>query len=100
MFRASRRFSLVQLAVFSTAWALAVLVSFLLFSGLIGSSEGQAELACAKNKLEAMWHVQLPADAEVVGSIPGSGVVSADWDLEALGCSGAVYPTAALKLPD
>jgi hypothetical protein len=102
MFRASRRISLVRLAVLSTAWGLVVLASFLLFSGLIGgrSAEGRAELDCAKKTLEAMWHVQLPADAEVVGSIPGSGVVSADWDLKALGCSGTVYPTAVLKMQD
>jgi hypothetical protein len=92
MLRASRHVSLVRLGVFSTAWALAVLVSFLLFSGLIGSSEGQTELACAKKKLEAMWHVKLSADAELVASKPGSGVVTADWDLKVLGCSGAVYP--------
>lgn len=100
MFRASRRVSLVRFGVFLTAWSLAVLVSFLVFSSLIGAGEGQAELACAKTKLEAMWHVKLPADAEVVGSIRGSGVASADWDLKALGCPDAVYPTAALKLQD
>jgi len=102
MFPASRRVSLIRLGVFSAAWSLAVLVSFLLFSGLIGgrSAEGRAELACARKKLEAMWHVTLPADAELVASTPGSGVVSADWDLKALGCSGAVYPTATLKLQD
>ena len=100
MLSAPGRVRLVRFAVFLTAWSLAVLVSFLVFSGLIGSGEGQAELACAKTKLEAMWHVQLPADAEVVGSIPGSGVASADWDLKALGCPDTVYPTAALKLQD
>ena len=100
MVSAPGRVRLVRLGVFLTAWSLAVLVSFLVFSGLIGSSEGQAELACAKTKLEAMWHVKLPADAEVVGSIPGSGVASADWDLKALGCPDTVYPTAALKMQD
>jgi len=102
MFGASRRVSLVRLGVLWTAWGLVVLASFLIFSGLIGgrSAEGRAELACAKKKLEAMWHVQLPADAEVVGSIPGSGVASSDWDLKALGCRDAVYTTAALKLQD
>jgi hypothetical protein len=81
-------------------WGVLVLASFLLFAGLIGNEagEGHTELACAKQKLEAMWAVQLPADAEVVGSLPEAGVVSADWDLKELGCSGAVYPTATLRL--
>lgn len=102
MFSASRRVSFVRLGAFLTAWGLVALASFLLFAGLIGNEtgEGQTELACAKQKLEAMWAVQLPADAEVVGSLQGSGVVSADWDLKELGCSGAVYPTATLKLQE
>ena len=102
MFSVSGRVSLVRFGAFLAAWGVVVLASFLLFAGLIGneSGEGQTELACAKQKLEAMWAVQLPADAEVVGSLPGSGVVSADWDLKELGCSGAVYPTAILKLQE
>jgi hypothetical protein len=97
MFRVRR---VRRFGFFLTAWGLVVLGSFLVFDSLNGSKDGQAELACAKAKLEAMWDVQLPASAEVVGSIPGSGVVSADWDLKALGCSGAIYPTATLKLPE
>ncbi len=57
---------------------------------------GQTELVCAKAKLEAMWKVELPVGAEIVGSVPGSRVVSADWDLKELGCSGAIHPTATL----
>lgn len=95
-----RRVRLVRFGFLLAAWGLVALGSFLVFDGLIGSNDGQAELACAKAKLEAMWDVHLPASAEVVGSIPGSGVVSADWDLEELGCSGAIYPTATLKLPE
>ena len=100
MFSVSRRVSLVRVGAFLAAWGLLATVSFGIVSGLIGDedSEGHTELACAKQKLEAMWAVQLPADAEVVGSLPTSGVVSADWDLKELGCSGAVYPTATLRL--
>jgi hypothetical protein len=100
MFSGSRRLSLVRFWAFVAGWGVLVLASFLLFAGLIGNEagEGDTELACAKQKLEAMWAVQLPADAEVVGSLPEAGVVSADWDLKELGCSGAVYPTATLRL--
>jgi hypothetical protein len=56
----------------------------------------QIELACAKAKLEAMWGVKLPDGAETVGAAPGSRVVSADWDLEELGCSGASHSLASL----
>jgi hypothetical protein len=72
----------------------------LLFGGLFGddSERGQSELACTKAKLEAMWGMPLPADLEVVGSIPKSGVASTGWDTTELGCFGAIYPTATLKL--
>jgi hypothetical protein len=45
-----------------------------------------------------MWGMPLPADLEVVGSIPKSGVASADWDLTELDCSGAIYPAATVQL--
>lgn len=80
-----------------TAWGLVASGSFLLFQNLFGADEGQTELACAKAQLEAMWDVPLPADLEVVGSIPGSSVASVDWDLKDLGCSDAVYPAATLQ---
>ena len=66
----------LRFAFFSTAWGLVVVGSFLLFRGLFGdnSDRGQVELACTKAKLEAMWGMPLPADLEVVGSIPKSGV--------------------------
>ena len=76
-----------------------VLSAFFLFGGLLGDDpdQGQSELACAKAKLEAMWGIPLPADLEVVGSIPGSGVASADWDLTELDCSPMIYPTVTLR---
>jgi hypothetical protein len=103
MFGVLRGVSLLRFGLFLGAWASVVLASFTLFGRLIddGPSKGKTELACAKARLEAMWHMQLPADAEVVGSVPGgSGVVSADWELKALGCPSAVYTTATLKLPE
>ena len=68
----------LRFAFFSTAWGLVVFGSFLLFGGLVGGDfdRGQIELACTK-ALEAMWGMPLPADLEVVGSIPKSGVASA-----------------------
>jgi hypothetical protein len=100
MFSAFKPVRPLRFAFFSTAWGLVVLGSFLLFGGLFGddSVRGQIELACTKAKLEAMWGMPLPADLEVVGSIPKSGVASAGWDIKELGCSGAIYPTATLKL--
>jgi hypothetical protein len=56
----------------------------------------QTELACAKAKLEAMWGLKLPEGAEIIGSMPGSRAVSADWDLKELGCSGASHSIASL----
>ena len=90
----------LRFAFFSAACGLVVFSSFLLFGGLFGddSDRGQTELACAKAKLEAMWGMPLPADLEVVGSIPKSGVASTGWDITELGWSGAIYPTATLKL--
>lgn len=100
MFGVLRQARPLRFGVFLGAWGSVVLASFLLFDSLMddGASKGQAELACAKERLEAMWDMPLPADAEVVGSLPEAGVVSADWDLEALGCPSAVYTTATLKL--
>jgi hypothetical protein len=90
----------MRFGLLMTAWALVALGSFLLFGRLFGDGpdEGQTELACAKARIEAMWKMPLPADVEIVGSIPGSKVASADWDLRELGCSGAIHPTAALQL--
>jgi hypothetical protein len=84
----------------AAAWALVVFSSFWLFGSLFGddTDRGQTDLACAKAKLEAIWGMPLPADLEVVGSIPKSGVASADWDLTELGCSSGIYPTATLQL--
>jgi hypothetical protein len=98
MVSAFKRVRPLRFALFSTAWGLVVFGSFLLFGGLFDSVRGQIELACTKAKLEAMWGMPLPADLEVVGSIPKSGVASAGWDITELGCSGAIYPTATLKL--
>ena len=100
MFQRLKPVSPLRFAFFSAACGLVVFSSFLLFGGLFGdgSDRGQTELACAKAKLEAMWGMPLPADLEVVGSIPKSGVASADWDLTELGCSSAIYPTATLQL--
>ena len=47
-------------------------------------SRRETELACAKAKLASMWGM-LPA--ETVGSLPGSHVATAGWDLKELGCS-------------
>ena len=89
----------LRFAFFSAACGLVGFSSFLLFGGLFGDDyRGQTELACAKAKLEAMWGMPLPADLEVVGSIPRSGVASADWDLTDLGCSSAIYPIVTLQL--
>jgi hypothetical protein len=88
----------LRFAFFSTAWGLVVFGSWGLFGD--DSDRGQIELACTKAKLEAMWGMPLPADLEVVGSIPKSGVASTGWDITELGCSGAIYPTATLKLRD
>jgi len=79
---------------------LVVVGSFLVFGSLIGDGldEGRTELACAQAKLEAMWKVPLPTDAEIVGSVPASSVASAGWDLKELGCSGRIYPAATLQL--
>ena len=100
MFQRLKPVSPLRFAFFSAACGLVVFSSFLLFGGLFGDGfdRGQTELACAKAKLEAMWGMPLPADLEVVGSIPKSGVASADWDLTELGCSSAIYPTATLQL--
>jgi hypothetical protein len=100
MFQRLKPVSPLWFAFFSAALGLVVFLSFLLFGDLFGddSDRGQTELACAKAKLEAMWGMPLPADLEVVGSIPNSGVASADWDLTELGCSSAIYPTATLQL--
>jgi hypothetical protein len=98
MFSAFKPIRPLRFALFSTAWGLVVFGSFLLFGGLFDSVRGQIELACTKAKLEAMWGMPLPADLEVVGSVPKSGVASAGWDITELGCSGAIYPTATLKL--
>jgi hypothetical protein len=89
----------LRFAFFSTAWGLVVFGSFLLFGGLLDDNyRGQIELACTKKKLEATWGMPLPADLEVVGSIPKSGVASTGWDTTELGCSGAIHPTTSLKL--
>jgi hypothetical protein len=100
MFSALKPVSPLRFAFFWAAWGVVVFASFLLFGGLFGddSDWGQTELACAKAKLEAMWGMPLPADLEVVGSIPNSEVASADWDLAELGCSGAIYQAATLQL--
>jgi hypothetical protein len=100
MFSASKPIRPLRSGFFLAAWGLVVFGSFVLFWRLLGDGpeEGQIELACAKAKLEAMWHVPLPADLEVVGSIRGSKVASADWDLKELGCSDTIYPTATLQL--
>ena len=102
MYSASKSVSTLRFGFFAIAWSLVVCGSFLLFGSLSGdgSDEGQTEIACAKAKLEAMWDMPLPADLEVVGSIPMSGVASADWDLKQLGCSSAIYPAATLHLRD
>ena len=99
MFQRLKPVSPLRFAFFLAAWGLVVFSFFLLFGGLFGDdSRGQTELACAKAKLEAMWGMPLPADLEVVGSIPKSGVASADWDLTELDCSSAIYPTVTLQL--
>jgi len=70
------------------------------FGGLFddGHDEGRSELACAKAKLEELWDMPLPADLEVVGSIPKPEVANADWDLRNLGCSVETYLAATLQL--
>ena len=91
----------LRLWVLSTAaWSVVACGSFLLLGGLFddGHDEGQSELACAKAKLEAMWHMPLPADLEVVGSIPRPEAANADWDLGKLGCSAETYLAATLQL--
>ena len=100
MFQRLKPISPLRFAFFSAAWGLVVFLFFLLFGGLFGddSDRGQTELACAKAKLEAMWGMPLPADLEVVGSIPKSGVASADWDPTERDCSSAIYPTVTLQL--
>ena len=97
MYSASKSVGWLRFGPFLIAWGLVVCGSFLLFRSLSGD-EGQTEIACAKAKLEAMWDMPLPADLEVVGSIPRSGVASADWDLRQLGCSSAIFPAATLHL--
>ena len=99
MFSALKPVSPLRFAFFSAAWGSVVFESF---GGLFGddSGRGQAELACAKAKLESMWGMPLPTDLEVVGSIPELGVASAGWDLTELNCSGTIYPTATLQLRD
>ena len=81
MFQRLKPVSPLRFAFFSAACSLVVFSSFLLFGGFFGddSDRGQTELACVKAKLEAMWGMPLPADLEVVASIPKSGVASADW---------------------
>ena len=100
MFQRLKPISPLRFAFFSAAWGLVGFLFLLLFGGLFGddSDRGQTELACAKAKLEAMWGMPLPADLEVVGSIPKSGVASADWDPTELDCSSAIYPTVTLQL--
>jgi hypothetical protein len=100
MFQRLKPVSPLRFAFFSAALGLIIFSSFSLFEGLFGddSDRGQTELACAKAKLEAMWGMPLPADLEVVGSIPKSGVASADWDLKELDCSSTIYPTVTLQL--
>ena len=98
----------LRFAFFSTAWGLVVFGSFLLFGGLFGddSDRGQIELACTKAKLEAMWGMPLPADLEVIGSIPRSGVASTGWDITELGVRArstqqppSSYATKSLRAP-
>ena len=100
MFQRLKPISPLRFAFFSAACGLVAFSSFLLFGALFGddSDRGQAELACVKAKLEAMWGMSLPADLDVVGSIPKSGVASADWDPTELDCSNAIYPTVTLQL--
>jgi hypothetical protein len=91
----------LRLWVLSTAaWSLVACGSFLIFGGLFddGHDEGRSELACAKAKLEELWDMPLPADLEVVGSIPKPEVANADWDLRKLGCSVETYLAATLQL--
>ena len=99
MFQRLEPVSPLRFAFFSAAWGMVVLSAFLLFGGLLGEDpdRGQNELACAKAKLEAMWGIPLPVDLEVVGSIPSSGVASADWDLTELDCSSVIYQTVTLR---
>ena len=49
----------------------------------------QAELACARANLEALWDVKLSEVIPSMASEPQSRVASADWDLKELGCSSA-----------
>jgi hypothetical protein len=100
MFQRLKPISPLRFALFSAACGLIAFSSFLLFGALFGddSDRGQTELACVKAKLEAMWGMPLPSDLDVVGSIPKSGVASADWDPTELDCSNAIYPTVTLQL--
>src|SRR5262245_1705977 len=100
MFSAFKPVRPLRFAFFSTAWGLVVFASFLLFGGLFGddSGRGQIELACTKAKLEALWGMPLPANLEVVGSIPQSGVAPAGWDSTGRGGSGASNRTGTHNL--
>jgi hypothetical protein len=100
MFQRLKPISPLRFAFFSAACGLVACSSFLRVGALFGddSDRGQTELACVKAKLEAMWGMPLPADLDVVGSIPKSGVASADWDPTELDCSNAIYPTVTLQL--
>ena len=80
MFQRLKPISPLRFAFFSAACGLVAFSSSLLFGALFSddSDRGPTELACVKAKLEAMWGMPLPADLDVVGSIPKSGVASAD----------------------
>lgn len=56
----------------------------------------QAELACARANLEALWGVKLPEVIPNMASEPQSQVASADWDLKELGCSSATQVSITL----
>jgi hypothetical protein len=102
MFQRLKPVSPLRFAVLAAAWGLVVFSCFLMFEGFFRdrSDPRKTELAFAKAKLEARWGTPLPANLEVVGSIPNSGVASADWDLAELGCSSVIYPTATLQLQE
>jgi hypothetical protein len=91
---ASRFGLLLMVSGLAAVAGMLLLFAIRLDDGAKHPSHGQDELACAKAKLEATWGVELPG--EIANSLPGSQAVSAGWELEELGCSGAIHPTATL----
>lgn len=61
-----------------------------------GPYHRQADLACARENLEALWGVKLPKVIPIAVSEPRSRVASADWDLKELGCSSATQVRVTL----